>query len=139
MSLNEIIEGTKIAFMGNRVTEAGALLATTTTYHAFSQLDSDSWQSAVSWTVCWVGFGLMAITKLGQGTKRYYLRTLKEVEEKGEASVDFFKERIIRTDIGRFIGYCQLQGMYLGAKKTGQLDNFYQAKEEVSNCVIPNF
>ncbi len=50
-----------------------------------------------------------------------------------------FRITIKDTENRKFTGYCQLQGLYLAAKRYGQLDVFYAAKSAVSNNILPNF
>ncbi|MFA6460818.1 MAG: hypothetical protein WCV90_01010 [Candidatus Woesearchaeota archaeon] len=140
MELSDKVESLSVAIIGNRAT---AIAGTVLLYCAGKLLFDGSEMSAEEIKMCYWGLfdGAMysAITKLGISTWRHYKRTLLEVKEKGSADVQFFKERMVRAEHCRTIGYCQIQGLYLGARQSRQLDNFYQAKRESSRLLIPNF
>ena len=138
MSLAERLESAYVALFGNRAIVLSELLITGSII--YDELVSNNGNLPTgSAILCAIGGAITGVTYAGTGTWKHYKRTLREYKEKGEVSVDFFKERILRSENGRFVGYCQLQGLYLGAKKTGQLEAFYAAREEFSECKIPNF
>ncbi len=140
MSLKEKVESLYVAVCGNRVTFiAGLWTATICTTNFVIDQNEHPIYSVFSGLSCLLSGSLLGLTNLGTSTLKHYKRTLREMEEKGSIDSAFFEERILRSENRSFVGYCQLQGLYLGAKSTGSLDTFYEAKEKVSNCRIPNF
>jgi len=73
--------------------------------------------------------------------KTFYNIIERHIQRRGNLSQRFV-ERLMtvkQVENGKFLGYCQKQGMYLAARNYGQLEVFNQAKENVSNCKIPHF
>ncbi len=140
MGLQDKVESAYVALVGNRVTAAVGTAFAYLSWEIFSKGKEFSTTQILVYTLSQVaaGFGLL-FTKEGSSTWRHYKRTLREVEDYGSASVEFFVEEIEDTENGCLFGYCQLQGLYLGAKKSGQLANFEKAKKDYSYCKIPNF
>mgnify|MGYP001591529453 CR=1 FL=1 len=79
-------------------------------------------------------------TKCSAGTLHFYHRTEQHIEKYG-----LLKPRVVelwmatRTENMPELGYCQQQGIYLAARKHGQLYAFYEAKEKASKVKIPHF
>jgi len=137
MGLKNKIDSLYVATLGNRVTVISAL----TYANGWRSLNHDD--NINLKITCGIG-GLiggffLGATYLGISTWKHYKRTLREAQEQGKVEVEFFQKRIERNENGKLMGYCQIQGLYLGAKRTGSLEQFYQAREQFSNNIIPNF
>ncbi|MFA6460816.1 MAG: hypothetical protein WCV90_01000 [Candidatus Woesearchaeota archaeon] len=136
MGLIDKVEDAYVFLVGNRITAAARMTFLLCTGKLLFQEIDFSIADYLSMGGMVLGASL---SDLGKYTSEHYHRTLQEVQNKGMAGVDFFKESILRGENEKFFGYCNLQGLYLGAKKTRQLANFYQARRDYSKCVIPNF
>jgi hypothetical protein len=136
MELKDKVDSLYVATCGNRITAVGTLLYANMVY-SFVNHD-DLWLNIVSSCGGAIGGYLVGITVAGISTWKHYKRTLKEAKKNKEIEPTFFEERIKKMN-KKYIGYCQTQGLYLGAKKTGNLETFYEAKKEFSNNIIPNF
>ncbi|MFA6460817.1 MAG: hypothetical protein WCV90_01005 [Candidatus Woesearchaeota archaeon] len=140
MELKDKVESAYVALAGNRVTAIAGAAFAYLSWKIFSHSDDLSTSQIFTYTLAHSATGFVLwVTQVGGSTWRHYKRTLREVEDYGRADPEFFRERIEMTENGRFMGYCQLQGLYLGAKKSGQLANFERARRDYSECIIPNF
>ena len=138
MGLKDKVDSLYVAVCGDRITTLGGVFYFIHLYELFK--GENSLSNVLTTTITGLlGASLLGITGLGFSTWKHYKRTLKEAQEQGKINVDFFQERIERSENKKLMGYCQIQGLYLGAKKTGNLEEFYQAREMFSNNVIPNF
>ncbi|MBR9704526.1 hypothetical protein GOV12_03885 [Candidatus Pacearchaeota archaeon] len=85
------------------------------------------------------GISIEIGTLAGVSTKKYYDKTLKHINLRGELTQEFVTTIINGSDNRWTWGYCQLQGVYLAAKQSGELDTFYKVMKEHSKNLIPNF
>lgn len=138
MSLAEKVENAYIGLIENKVTLAANSLLGGSLYMLF-----EGNQSPVRLVAAYVSIGLGVValgTKCGTGTVQFYCRTEQHIQKYGR-----LKPRVVelwithKTENLSNFGYCQLQGIYLAAKKYDQLDAFYEAKNKVSKVKIPNF
>lgn len=81
----------------------------------------------------------IALTLNGRTTKKYYKKTKKHIELRGELAPEFIEKVIKKSENSKVLGYCELQGIYLAARDTDNLDVFYQVKNKLSRNIIPNF
>ncbi|MCX6818462.1 MAG: hypothetical protein NT129_00485 [Candidatus Aenigmarchaeota archaeon] len=133
MKLNEIAEQLYVALVGNRLT----LLSEIAIFSGFYGLVKDD---SLVWGIpVWAGSMLFLYTAGGLSTVDYFNRTEKHIKRFGRLDERFSKALIDGTENNGAGGYCPIQGMYLAAKKYGQLDVFHKAKKDVSNNIIPNF
>ncbi len=138
MSLAEKVESAYAALIGNRVTLAANLMAGGTVY-TLLESNNPGLRVLVSISIPAAGVILFG-TQCGIGTSYFYQRTKKHIQKYGH-----LKPRVVelwithKTENMPEVGYCQLQGIYLAAKKYNQLDTFYEAKKKVSKVKIPNF
>lgn len=120
-------------FLGNRIT---ALTAAT-----IGSMSLDGSPNQFLFPIIFgIGFGS---TGFGLDTYKEFKKTEKAVKEQGYLDKEWFKDRMMYlsryTSKSRFIGYCNLQGMFLAAKKYYVLNEFKSARKEVSDNLIPNF
>lgn len=133
MKLTEIVDQLYVGLMGDRVNLASKITLAASTYGLIKYKDP--------LLLIPTGLGLIAFgyTTEGLGTLKYYNRTSKHIKQFGKLDSEFAKTLIEGTGNRKFTGYCQIQGMYLAAKKYGQLGAFYEAKKKYSKNIIPNF
>ena len=132
-----------VGLMGNRVTLASRILALggIATFLALDiprefRLEAFN---VLAYTTLLPSVVLMASTNCGTTTLDHYRRTRKHMRGNGGKLDLRFAEALIEgSGNDRFFGYCQQQGLYLAAKRYGQLDVFNEAKKK-SNIVIPFF
>jgi len=65
-------------------------------------------------------------------------RALKAIEEKIPHYNVISLDGMFAAN-ARFLGYCQIQGLYLAARKYRQLKTFNEVKKEASKNIFPNF
>ncbi|MEK6905736.1 MAG: hypothetical protein AABX24_05025 [Nanoarchaeota archaeon] len=139
MSLAEKVENLYVRLIGNKVTAAATLSILGSTY---SSLDGENgfFLSTLLGTINGVAILSLLATKCSAGTLHFYHRTEQHIEKYG-----LLKPRVVelwmatRTENMPELGYCQQQGIYLAARKHGQLNAFYEAKEKASKVKIPHF
>ncbi len=133
MKLTEIVNQLYVSLMGDRVNLASKITLAAGIYGLIRYKDP--------LLLIPTGLGLIffVYTTEGLGTLKYYNRTSKHIKQFGKLDSEFAKTLIEGTENRKFTGYCQIQGMYLAAKKYGQLDAFYEAKKKYSKNIIPNF
>ena len=139
MGLKDKIDSLYVGFFGNRVTTVGTALYVN---HLTSLLyfEEHPVPATISLAGGFIGATVLwGVSVFGINTWKHYKRTLKEAKEKGKINFTFFEEKIKKNGCNRYLGYCEIQGIYLGAKKTGNLETFYAAREMFSNNIIPNF
>ena len=79
-------------------------------------------------------------TNYGRSTFEYYKRTERHIKKSGKLKKRFLKILMTKDcENTKYLGYCEIQGAYLAAKKYGQLDVFKEVKKKYSHNVIPNF
>ena len=132
-SLREITEDLYVQLAGNRVTFAAGVVGIASVSEMLVS------GNLVSFPLVGGSASILAITKVGCGTTNYFRRTRDHIKEFNRLGLSFAEKLIKETENNSFIRYCQLQGTYLAARRYGQLEIFEKAKENVSNCVIPNF
>ena len=140
MSLTSLIKNTWISFVGNRLN----LLAISIGIPSIYALDTISHDQPYQGMLALVGLGIGLLTTgasgCGSGTKKFYRFVERNIERTGDLDQKFLERLIsLKTENRSLFGYCQLQGMYLAARDYNQLEVFNQAKNNVSNCKIPNF
>lgn len=90
------------------------------------------------------GFSAMNIwflisTNFGQTTNKVYRKTLIHLRKHKKMDPRFFKATI-RWYWDRLVfGYCELQWMYLAAKKCGYEEDFFDLKKKYTDNIVPNF
>lgn len=139
MSLAEKVENLYVRLIGNKITAAATLSLLGSTYLS---LDGENGYllSTFFGTVNGVAILSLLATKCSAGTLHFYHRTEQHIEKYG-----LLKPRVVELWMTEFtenmpeLGYCQQQGIYLAARKHGQLDAFYEAKEKISKVRIPHF
>tara|TARA_Y100000310_G_C20560822_1_gene752981 strand:- start:70 stop:480 length:411 start_codon:yes stop_codon:yes gene_type:complete len=136
MTLADKAESLYVALTGNRVTLASRLF--TTAYVGSIPFFPDI-LLAFMMPATIIVYGGEIITCCGLTTPKFYNRTRDHIKKFDKLDPRFVKEMIKETENREFVGYCQLQGMYLAARNYGQLDVFKDVKKEISNCRIPNF
>ena len=112
-----------------------------TIYESLEELAENSLNAAPTLlSVSGLSLGLLGIglTLNGRTTKKYYKKTRKHIELKGELAPEFIEKLIKKDGNGKILGYCELQGIYLAARDTGNLDVFYRVKNKLSRNIIPN-
>jgi len=82
---------------------------------------------------------LIWITYSGKDTAKIYKRTLENIELSGELDERFFIKTIWWYKESKYLWYCQIQWIYLAAKKMWKLEQFYQYKEKHTKNLIWNF
>lgn len=147
MSLAEKVEDAYISLVGNKVTLLTSSLLAASAYSIADNFYEHFANNNFSF-LSFLGFGMLGSisgminlgTKFGAGTLYFYRRTEEHIERYGE-----LKPRVVelwmkhKTENEPEFGYCQQQGIYLAARKHGQLEAFYEAKERVSKVKIPHF
>jgi|SRR3989344_4673884 len=151
MSLTEKVEDAYIQVVGNRVTAAATVATVSSAGPLGLFLESlfSTEQTNPLLTVAYAtGFvvtsliatGYLMETKCGTKTQQYYRRTEKHIKKYNQLKPRVVELWMTRTTENQATyGYCQQQGIYLAAKKHGQLDAFYEAKRKVSRVKIPHF
>jgi hypothetical protein len=138
MSLKETVEDLYVSLVGNRVNTLGLAMFAGSGYTFCNYYGTLPTMFSILGIV--VSGGFLSFNKFGEGTKNYYRRTLQEIDDNnGTLPLEWVQEKIKKVEFGNVLGYCQLQGMYLAAKKRNQLNSFYSAKKAVSNNIFPNF
>ena len=138
MSLKETVEDLYVRLVGNRLVLAASLSLASSTY-AYIEADDANLRFGTGGIAIYAALALM-IKKCGVGTLQFYRRTEESIQKYGR-----LKPRVVelwmvhKTENAFLVGYCQQQGIYLAAKKHGQLEAFYEAKDKVSNVTIPHF
>jgi len=138
MGLKDKIDSFYVATCGNRITMVGTILITNHIFYSLYPVDGNL-PAVLSILGGGIGGGIWGLTFGGISTWKHYKRTLKEAKENNKINPHFFEEKINKSENRKFIGYCQIQGLYLGAKRTNSLEEFYLAKNNVSNNIVPNF
>jgi hypothetical protein len=139
MKLRNALDNLEVRLIGNRVFALGAslfsggIIACVISGPSINRDNDLMYGAAVA-----IGGVMMGFNTFGSSTYKSYKKTLKHIELCGEIRPDFFIE-YLKYDNGRFIGYCQLQGMYLAARKYGKLESFFQNKRENTTNCVPNF
>jgi len=149
MSLTEKVEDAYIRVVGNRVT-AAAVVSTLAIDYATYEAVSYFWDKNPLFAVLSVAGGIVGTlfsasyvvdTKCGERTLHYFRRTEKRIKKKDRVLsprvVELWMTRT--TENQALYGYCQQQGIYLAAKKHGQLEAFYEVKRKASRVRIPHF
>ncbi len=96
--------------------------------------------SCLSGAVIYTGGLLASInTCCGRTTPWYYKETEEHIKHFGKLDERFARNLIQGSENGSFVGYCQQQGLYLAARKHGQLGVFRQAQKKYSKIKIPFF
>jgi len=132
MKLNEIAEQLYVGLIGNRFNALSEIVIGTG-FYGLAADDSLVWGIPI-----WLGGLLFGYNLAGVSTVIYFNRTSGHIKRFEKLDERFAKAMIEGTENTGFAGYCQLQGMYMAAKKHGQLDAFYKARKW-SNNIIPNF
>jgi len=133
MALNDVINNLYVGLAGDRV-DLFAKIGVASCISAAAITESGIWAIPLPFLV-----GLVGYTNFGLSTLKYYKRTSAHIKKFGRLDRRFAETLIKGTENRKFTGYCQLQGLYLAAKRYGQLEIFYAAKSAVSNNVLPNF
>jgi len=147
MSLFERVENAYIALAGNRVTLASSTAAGISSYGFFSDL-SHYFSGEEPLQLRTLGFLVSGLassififsTKCGLGTAAFYRAADRHIKRRGT-----LKENVVRKWIQNAVeddstlGYCQLQGIYLAAKKHGIEDIFFELKEKYSSNTMRNW
>ncbi|MEK6899779.1 MAG: hypothetical protein AABX05_01515 [Nanoarchaeota archaeon] len=151
MTLTKKVENAYVSYVGNRVTFAGNLMMGAGFYNlSFYFYDrvlnhapasgSSAMMFILGHALFFTGISAMGNTLCGEGTLTYYQRTKEHIQRKGSLDQRMIELWITQTtENQKYLGYCQLQGMYLAAKKYKQLEPFYKAKRKVSRNKVPNF
>ncbi|MBI2672745.1 hypothetical protein HYX19_00645 [Candidatus Woesearchaeota archaeon] len=140
MALKDIVDRLYVGLMGDRVNLASKIIFAASTYSLIYGINHKTLPSFLfGYLGGYLSVSCFAYTTAGSGTLRYYNRTSKHIKQFRRLDPGFAKTLIEGTENRKFTGYCQLQGMYLAAKKYGQLDVFYEAKKKYSKNIIPNF
>ena len=139
MTLGDLVNSLNIVFLGNRVTLASRILFATIAYSSHEDYFSHPAVEIAEAVGLYSTVMVEALTLCGYSTMHYYNRTMNHINEFGKLDGRYIKQMIKGTENRKFIGYCQIQGMYLAAKKAKQLETFKRVKAEVCNNIIPNF
>jgi hypothetical protein len=133
MKLREIVDQLYVGVAGDRVNLISKIGIAGSLY-GMGVTESGLW--ILPFTISTIFFNY---TLFGLSTLHYYRRSTKHIQDHEKLDLRFAKTLIKGTENRKFTGYCQLQGLYLAAKKYDQLDIFKEAKSSVSNNVLPNF
>ena len=140
MSLKDITDKAYHRLFGNRVTILGASIAVLP-YCVDIQNDTllQTLIMVSSPLITGLGGALLGSTSFGADTYSHYIRAEKHIKKFGELKPKYVQKLIEGSTNRKFFGYCELQGVYLAAKKYGQLDVFNEVKKSHSNNILPNF
>ncbi|MGV8086088.1 MAG: hypothetical protein ACP5N1_00520 [Candidatus Woesearchaeota archaeon] len=133
MKLTEILDQAYVGITGDRVNLISKIVIIGSVYE-LCETGSRIWGIPAI-----ISSALIGYTSYGLKTLKYYNRTSNHIKNFGTLDLTFAKTLIKGTENKKFTGYCQLQGLYLAAKKYDQLETFYEAKKTVSNNILPNF
>lgn len=132
-----------IGFVGNRINLFGEILLGSGALlkslgERFSENDFFPNQIMI------LGAGIMLISSFGIGTKKIYERTKEHIISRGKLDERYMRNLIRGAQdeppvLDRFLGYCQLQGAYLAARETGNVEDFDRYKRKYSKNILPNF
>lgn len=137
--VKKFLEDLCIGAFGNRISVLGfSVYSMSWASFSFNIKESPS-LTILSLAGLLVGSSLLGGSGLGIGTYRHYKKTCKYLEETGNLDEEFVRKIIDRSENREFVGYCQLQGVYLAAKKHRQLESFFRYKRKYSNNLLVNF
>jgi len=136
MRIKDSLQGLEVLLIGNRVSALGISLCFGGVVGC-GMIERPP-GNLLYISIAMVGTSAAGISRYGVGTYGAYQRTLKHIKKFGRIGHRFFKKYIEKGD-GIALGYCELQGMYLAARKCGQLDSFFENKRKYSNNLVPNF
>jgi hypothetical protein len=131
-NLNDILDKIYVGLAGDRI----SLIAKIGCIAGIYGVENDSWPCIF---IEIASGALIGYTSFGLRTLEYYIRTSKHIQEHGKLDLRFGERLIKGTENRKFTGYCQIQGLYLAAKKYNQLEAFYELKNSISKNIIPNF
>ena len=89
--------------------------------------------------IIFAGTSGILMTANGKTTKRIYERTKEYIGSRGQLEPEFVEQVIKGSENAKYFGYCELQGVYLAARETGNLEVFNKVKRKYSKIIIPNF
>ncbi|MBS3170138.1 hypothetical protein J4210_06675 [Candidatus Woesearchaeota archaeon] len=137
MELGDLLTRAYIRLIGNRVTLLGVILSSAgTVLYDFNERIT----AANTGAFLLLNFGaqLMCGTLIAGETARQYERSLEHLAENGGR----FEESYLRRKLEkphRVCNYCPTQGVFLAAKKTGNVKQFREAEKRYSPNIIPHF
>ncbi len=132
MDLSDIVEQAYVGLVGNRLNllaKVGLLISA----YTFDSSAGQQWWEALMYASA----GLMGATVFGCSTLEHYVSARDQIRHYGRLD-DRYARTLMEKNKGCFSGYCQIQGLYLAAKKYSQLEVFMRAKKAYSKNVIPN-
>jgi len=137
MAISENVYSKYVFLAGDRVNLAcklGFLWGVTSIF-------TEDTPSSMSLLATMFSVGLGALTSYGIGTYKAYKKTSEHINELGRIDERFFRT-IVKKEDGYIVGACQIQGMYLAAKRHGSnemISDFYRMKKEFTKNIVPNF
>ena len=138
--LPDKVDDVYVSLVGNRLNATFQFISVNTAVLAYSSYEIGSTMGTVVFAYgSFLSATCSAWTLCGRSTSKYYKRTEEHIKRFGELRPRFLEKLISKTENREIVGYCQLQGVYLAARKHGQLAVFYDVKRRCSNNVIPNF
>lgn len=141
-TLKSKLESIELYAMGNRVNLLGRLMTgigVTDTIKGISYGSGMIYgEGEMGLILTSLGVFLEFVTLGGVTTPNYFKKTEKRIK-RGELTQGRVEKLIRSTENNRFFGYCDVQGIYLAARKHKKLDVFKKAKKNVCNVRIPNF
>lgn len=144
MSLAEDVRDAYVALIGNRITLASAIvfdLSISKFILNITEMEKHSSETTAGLLfTALFGVAFLQSTKCGIGTAEFYNATNDHIRRKGtlqEHVVKKWIEKAVEKDSA--LGYCQLQGIYLAAKKHGMEELFFEYKKKYSVNRLPNF
>lgn len=120
--------------LGNRLTAASyALIA-----GAYSRAIINNESDFISFSAWSLGIFFAVATLGGYATYHHYKKALKHVAVKGKLEFDFLKKEIRIHGRNKYLGYCELQGLYLAARDSGN-EKMFRKLRKYSRNIVPNF
>jgi hypothetical protein len=138
MKIKEMIKDVYAATVGNRVMAIGTALMATGFGGMLTVYDETNLMFWGAAGIFLAGAPFVGISQFGIKTAQFYNWTKESIKECGHLDERFVKAVLGSEKIKPFIGYCQIQGVYLAAREKGQLEAFRQVRRTIENK-IPNF
>jgi len=132
-------EAVRISQLGNRVSALTNAVLAGSVYLAFSDTQNEL-LPLLAMTGILGNVLVQPINQCGRKTVHHYRRTLEHIRRNGgRLGLRYVKKIIEKSENEPYIGYCQQQGLFLAAKKTGNVLVFRKLQKRYSNVVLPFF
>ncbi|MEI7719141.1 MAG: hypothetical protein WCI72_04690 [archaeon] len=142
MTLKEKLLDIETRLIGNRAFALSAVITVGSNISIYTGALDDSPIALLAYgTMAALSGGVAGSTFFGSTTAKIYKRTRKHFSNFNKLDERFFKKYMGRDLNKNFVGYCQLQGMYLACRDYAPecLLEFHELKKQYTKNIVPNF